>query len=116
MIKKLNRDQLLEIAKSAKTSHGLTRFALVKVLRETVLQRKGKNQELIQTTEILNFVLCSSSRNHSTECFERKISHDLREYQLSSVHDHPRQITSANDDSSWKSNSNRGHQKMGIYL
>ena len=78
--------------------------------------RKGKNQELIQTTEILNFVLCSSSRNHSTECFERKISHDLREYQLSSVHDHPRQITSANDDSSWKSNSNRGHQKMGIYL
>ena len=103
--------------------HVIKMFALRSQIDLDIAQRfarselcKGKNQELIQTTEILNLVLRSTSCNHSTECFERQISHDLREYQLSSVHDHPRQITSANDDSSWKSNSNRGHQKMGIYL
>lgn len=61
----------------------LQRFALSELY-------KGKNQELMQATEILNFVLCSSYRNHSTEYFERQISHDLGEYQFSSVHGHPR--------------------------
>jgi Txe/YoeB family toxin of Txe-Axe toxin-antitoxin module len=87
--------------------HMIEMFALRSQIDLDIAQRfarselcKGKNQELIQTTEILNLVLRSTSCNHSTECFERQISHDLREYQLSIVHDHPRQITSANDDSS----------------
>ena len=47
--------------------------------------------------------------------FEWQIGHHLSEYQLSRMHDHPRQITSANDDLSTKSNSNRGHRKNRIY-
>jgi hypothetical protein len=34
---------------------------------------------------------------------------------LSGMHDQPRQITSDNDDSSEKSDSNRGHAKKRIY-
>ena len=71
-------------------------FALLSIDLD-ILQRfarselyKGKNQELMQATEILNFVLCSSCRNYSTEYFERQISHYLHEYEFSSVHGHLR--------------------------
>lgn len=77
--------------------------------------RKGERQKLIQTAEVLDFVLSTSRCHHSTESFQRQIRHDLSEYQLSGMHDQPRQITSDNDDSSEKSDSNRGHAKKRIY-
>ena len=46
---------------------------------------------------------------------EWQIGHHLSEYQLSRMHDHPRQITSVNDDLFTKSISNRGHRKNRIY-
>jgi len=76
---------------------------------------KSLYQELIQATEILNFVLNASSGNHPTEGFEWQIGHHLSQYQLSRMHDHSRQIISANDDLSTKSNSNRGHRENRIY-
>lgn len=77
--------------------------------------RKGERQKLIQTAEVLDFVLSTSRCHHSTESFQRQIRHDLCEYQLSGMHDQPRQITSDNDDSSKKSDSSRGHAKKRIY-
>jgi hypothetical protein len=70
-----------------------------------------RNRFAAQPHEIKMFALRSTSCNHSTKCFEWQIGHNSRDYQLSSVHGYPSQIISANDDSSWKSDSNRGHQK-----
>lgn len=77
--------------------------------------RKGERQKLIQTAEVLDFVLSTSRCHHSIESFQRQIRHDLSEYQLSGMRDQPRQITSDNDDSSKKSDSNRGHAVKRIY-
>jgi hypothetical protein len=77
--------------------------------------RKGERQKLIQTAEVLDFVLSTSRCHHATESFQRQIRHDLSEYQLSGMHDQPRQLTSDNDDSSEKSDSNRGQAKKRIY-
>ena len=77
--------------------------------------RKGENQKLIQATEVLHFVLRTTRCNHPAESLQGQIGHHLSEYQLSGLHDHPRQKTSANDDSSRKPDSNRGHAKMRIY-
>ena len=77
--------------------------------------RKGKRQELIQAAEVLGFVLSTSRCHHPTESFQRQIRHDLSKYQLSGMHDQPRQITSGNDYSHRKSDSNRGHAKKRIY-
>ena len=77
--------------------------------------RKGENQKLIQATEVLHFVLRTPRCDHSAENLQRQIGHHLSEYQLSRLHDHPRHKTSANDDSSRKSDSNRGHAKNRIY-
>ena len=77
--------------------------------------REGQHQELVQTTEVLNFVLRSSRSHHPTECLERQVGHHLSEYQLSCAHDQSRQKMTANDDLSWKSDLNRGHAKNRNY-
>ena len=77
--------------------------------------RKSENQKLIQASEVLHFVLRTLRCDHPAESLQGQIGHHLGEYQLSGLNNRPRQKTSANDDSSIKSDLNRGHVKNRIY-
>jgi len=77
--------------------------------------REGQHQKLVQTTEVLSFVLRSARSHHPAECLERQVGHHLSEYQLSCAHDQSRQKMTANDDLYWKSDLNRGHAKNRKY-
>ena len=76
---------------------------------------KGQHQKLIQTTEVLNFVLRAPHSHHPAECLEWQIGHHLSEYQLSCAHDQSWQKMTANDDLYRKSDLNRGHAKTWDY-
>jgi len=43
---------------------------------------ESQNEELVQTSEVLYFVLRSTCCNHATEGFQRQISHHLGEHKL----------------------------------
>jgi hypothetical protein len=76
---------------------------------------EGQHQELIQTTEVLDFVLRAPRSHHPAERLEWQVGHHLSEYQLSCAHDQSWQKMTANDDLYRKSDLNRGHAENRNY-
>jgi hypothetical protein len=73
---------------------------------------KSQNQELIQATEIFDFVLCSVGSDHTTERIQRQISDHLREHKLTSINSHLQMKRYAYDRLSRKSVSSPGQRKI----
>ena len=76
---------------------------------------KRQSQELIETREVFDFVLRAPGLDHTAECLQRQISHDLRKDELTRVHACPQQIRSAELAPSPENDSNRGQGESQIY-
>src|SRR3990167_7412227 len=76
---------------------------------------KGQAQELIQTSEVFDFVLGAANLDHASKGLQRQVSHNLRKNELTRMNVHPRQLKAAKHGPCLKNYSNRGQPKNGIY-
>ena len=76
---------------------------------------KRQSQELIEAREVFDLVLRAPGLDHTAECLQRQISHDLRKDELTRVHACPQQMRSAEHAPSPENDSNRGQGECQIY-